>query len=316
MSYNIIVEQQTTRMLVGGLVRVIDELEKENYTYRLHPKHPAFDDGKDLTEYYKNVGFVKEQEEDEHNTYDGAEDFSRRKTLTLAQYERLKHLNAAIRLGKQQKTIPKALLTKALNDIELKRIVDLYNTPHHLEILYGDGMPEVLKDYAEKVAKADFVYGQKEKLKPKTPRGWENQRRLREKAASLYESAIETLGETWTSADPKEQHEIQTWLDVYLEHDTFDNPDKAIVSEDGNVPRIRGTRSKLSDNDPNKSGLPKLSKVIKQKICVYTVLVEAAVELAFELPEPEKSNQQSFNTGEISSKLKVLLDSLNKDNLF
>lgn len=162
-------------MLVGGLVRVIDELEKENYTYRLHPKHPAFDDGKDLTEYYKKVGFVKEQEEEkeeEHNTYDGAKDLSRKKTLTLAQYERLKHLNVAIRLGKQRKTVPKALLTKALNEGELKRIVDLYNTPHHLEILYGDGMPDVLKDYADKVAKADFVYGQKEKLKPKTPKGW------------------------------------------------------------------------------------------------------------------------------------------------
>ena len=316
MIYDAIVEQQTTRMLVGDLVRVIDELDNENYTLRLHPKHPGNDDKEDLTDYYKKLGITHEEEEEEQITYDGAEDFVRKKKLTLDEYERLKHLNEAIRLGIKRKGIPQTLLTRALTAGELKRIEDLYDVPHYHEILYGDGVPDLLKVYTQKVAKADFVYGQKERLRPKTPRGWENKRRLREKAASLYESAIETLGETWTSADPKEQHDIQTWLDVYLEHDTFDNPDKAIVSEDGNVPRIRGTRSKLSDNDPNKSGLPKLSKVIKQKICVYTVLVEAAVELAFEFPEPEKSNQQSFNTGEISSKLKVLLDSLNKDNLF
>ena len=224
-------------------------------------------------------------------------------------------MNAAIRLGKQRKTIPKALLAKALNEGELKRIEDLYNTPHHLEILYGDGMPDVLKDYADKVAKADFIYWRTEKLKPKTPKGWEYRRRLREKAASLYESAIETLGETWGYVSPQERHDIQVWLDTDLDHDTFDNPDKAIVSEDGNVPRIRGTRSKLSDNDPNKSGLPKLSKIIKQKICVYTVLVEAAVELAFELPEPEPVPEPVIDATS-GSKLKRLLNKLNDEDDF
>lgn len=311
MSYNIIVEQQTTRMLVGGLVRVIDELEEENYTHRHHSNHPAFDDGKDLTDYYKKVGIVKEQEKEEHNTYDGAEDLSRKKTLTLEQYERLILLNAAIRLGKQRKTIPKKLLAKALTVEELKRIEDLYDTPHYYEILYGGGMPEVLKDYADKVAKADFLYWRKEKLRPKTQKGWYYKDKLREKAASLYESAIETLGEAWGVADPKERNDIQVWLDTYLDHDTFDNPDKAIVSEDGNVPRIRGTRSKLTDNNPTNSGLPKLSKVIKRKICVYTVLVEAAVELAFELPEPEP--KPVIDAAAMSSKLKRLLDSLNSE---
>lgn len=287
MIYDAIVEQQTTRMLVGDLVRVIDELDNENYTLRLHPKHPGNDDKEDLTDYYKKLGIEHDEEEEEQITYDGAEDFVRKKKLTLDEYERLKHLNEAIRLGIKRKGIPQTLLTRALTAGELKRIEDLYDVPHYHEILYGDGVPDLLKVYTQKVAKADFVYGQKERLRPKTPRGWENKRRLRKKAASLYESAIETLGESWSVADPKERNDIQVWLDTTIDDDTFTNPDKRFVTEDGNVPRVRGSSSRHSDNNPSRSGLPKLSKTIKRKICVYTVLVEAAVQLAFDLPMPE-----------------------------
>ncbi len=313
MSYNIIVEQQTTRMLVGGLVRVIDELEKENYTHRLHPKHPAFDDGKDLTEYRNKVGIVKEQEQEqeEENTYDGAEDLSRKKALTLAQYERLKLLNAAIRLGKQRKNIPKTLLTKALTVEELKRIEDLYETPHQYEILYGDGMPELLKDYADKVAKADFVYGQKESLKPTSVKRREQIRRLSNKAQDLYDTAVETLEEGWNDTDDNQRMRIQAWLDTHVDDDTFNKHGEGIAFDDGDVPRVRGTSSARADNDPLNSGLPKLSKVIKRKICVYTVLVEAAVELAFELPAPEP--EPVIDAAAMRSKLKRLLDNLNSE---
>jgi len=312
--YDAIVEQQTTKLLVGDLVRVIDELESENYTLRLHPKHPGNDVKEDLTDYYKKLGIEHEEKEEEQIAYDGAEDFALKKKLTLDEYERLKNLNAAIRLGINRKTIPQTLLAKALTADELKRIEDLYDVPHHYEILYGDGVPDLLKDYAEKVAKADFVYGQKERLRPKTPRGWDNKRRLSDKAASLYESAIETLGEAWAVADPKERHEIQIWLDTDLDDDTFDNPAKAIVFEDGNVTRVRGSSSRHSDNNPSRSGLPKLSKTIKRKICVYTVLVVAAVQLAFDLPVPEPVPIVDSESARL--RLKSLLNNLHTERDF
>ena len=314
MIYDAIVEQQTTKLLVGDLVRVIDELESENYKLRLHPKHPGNDVKEDLTDYYKKLGIDHEEKEEEQIAYDGAEDFALKKKLTLDEYERLKNLNAAIRLGINRKTIPQTLLAKALTADEIASVEYLYDVPHYHEILYGDGVPDLLKDYAEKVAKADFVYGQKERLRPKTPRGWDNKRRLSDKAASLYESAIETLGEAWAVADPKERHEIQIWLDTDLDDDTFDNPAKAIVFDDGSVPRVRGSSSGKTNMDPYKGGLPKLSNKIKRKICVYTVLVVAAVQLAFDLPVPEPVPIVDSESARL--RLKSLLNNLHTERDF
>ena len=47
------------------------------------------------------------------------------------------------------------------------------------------------------------------------------------------------------------------------------------------MPRVRGTKSQYAED----SGLPKLSKKVKQKYLALRVLLEVAVEIAFDIPE-------------------------------
>jgi hypothetical protein len=186
----------------------------------------------------------------------------------------------------------------------------LENVSHPAEITYGDGMPSVLHSYTAILRQADFQNNKYEKMNGLKSVGRKKYSSssltaVSNKAESLYELALERLGEIWSSATPTEQYELQTWMDREIDFDKGFNSTLSIDCV--GIPRVRGSRS-INALD---SGLPKLSKRLKRKECQLQALRSAACVIAF---EPEQEPEYATNPV-VSAKLRALLRRNDDDDL-
>jgi len=178
----------------------------------------------------------------------------------------------------------------------------LENAIHPSEITYGDGMPSELHSYTAILRQADFHNNKFEKMHGQKSVGRKNFSSasitaVSNKAESLYEDALERLGEIWSCATPAEQYELQTWMDREVD---FDKGFNSTLSIDcSGVPRVRGSKS-VNALD---SGLPKLSKRLKRKECQLQALRSAACAIAF---VAEQEEEYATNPA-LSAKLRALL---------
>ena len=185
----------------------------------------------------------------------------------------------------------------------------LENVSHPSEIKYGDGTPSVLHSYTSILRQADFHNNKFEKMHGLKSVGRKNFSSasitaVSNKAESLYEDALERLGEIWSCATPAEQYELQTWMDREVD---FDKGFNSTLSIDcSGVPRVRGSRSVHALD----SGLPKLSKRLKRKECQLQALRSAACAIAF-MPEQEEDYAPN---PVMSAKLKALLANIGRDD--
>mgnify|MGYP000262027225 CR=1 FL=1 len=105
--------------------------------------------------------------------------------------------------------------------------------------------------------------------------------------------------------DKEAIYQLQAWLDRRVELDLDDLSQTNIAIGPHTMPRVRGTKSQYAED----SGLPKLSKKIKQKYLALRVLLEAAVEIAFDIP-----NKTLGVTQEDSDRLRSMLTALGKSD--
>jgi hypothetical protein len=167
-------------------------------------------------------------------------------------------------------------------------------------------MPNELRGYNTILHAADFQNNKFEKMSALKSTGRKNFSAqsitaASIKAESLYEDALERLGEIWSSATPAELYELQTWMDREID---FDNGFGMSMSIDCiGMPRVRGSRSSHAMD----SGLPKLSKRIKRRECQLIAIRAAACAIAFE-PEAEEDGAMSAEDADkFRERLKNLL---------
>ena len=232
-----------------------------------------------------------------------------RETLSQADQQRLAAINAAFDTTLEGKTLRQAQLRRALTAVQLEEFAaDVGSVVETSEILYGDGMPQPLRDYNILLNKADLMWARYERT-PSRPRFGRRRpavqpRALEDRAESLYEDALERLDEIFSSAARGDwgremPDRLLRWMDR-----SFDLGVGGTVGPDPHaVPRVRGSKSIYAHD----SGLPKLSKRIKRQYCALRALLLAAVDLAFEMPAPVATPELTQEQGD---RLRMLLKNL------
>ena len=185
-------------------------------------------------------------------------------------------------------------------------VESLTTQAHPAEIIYGDGMPDELRGYNMMLHAADFQNNKFEKMSVLKSTGRKNYSAqsvtaASNKAESLYEDALERLGEIWSSATPAELYELQTWMDRDID---IDRGFESTISIDCiGMPRVRGSRSSHAMD----SGLPKLSKRIKRRECQLIAIRAAACAIAFEPDADENDAVSAEDADKFRERLKNLL---------
>jgi hypothetical protein len=205
------------------------------------------------------------------------------------------------------KNVSDRRLQSALTAQQYAEYVESLTTEAHpAEIMYGNGMPSELRDYNAKLHAADFQNNKFEKMSALKSTGRkkysaQSVTAASNKAESLYEDAMERLGEIWSSATPAELYELQNWMDREID---IDKGFESTISIDCiGMPRVRGSKSSHAMD----SGLPKLSKRIKRRECQLIAIRAAAYAIAFE-PEAEEDGAMSAKDADkLRERLKNLL---------
>lgn len=237
-------------------------------------------------------------------------DFALREVISVQDVARLQAINDAFADAIKGKTIVQSQLRKALTTQQLAEFEQYLNTVEEPgEILYGDGMPEPLRDYNIKLNKADLMWARYERV-PSTPKYGSKQRRntpgqLEDRAQSLYEDALECLDEIFSSGQRGDWgREMPQRLLRWMDRD-FELGINGVVGPDPHsVPRVRGSKSIYAHD----SGLPKLSARLKRQYCALRALLLAAVDVAFNVPAqqaPDITAQQANNLKLMLKRLRV-----------
>lgn len=230
--------------------------------------------------------------------------------VSVIDAERLDDIAELLNIALDGKNIPVAKLKSALTADEFAEFTaSSAAVSEQSEIMFGEGMPEQLKSYNKKLNAADFMwsryeampavaaYGSKRKV---TPAQVEN------RAESLYEDALENLEETFGCAErgdwgsemlPRLQH----WMDRSIDFNAGFN--RTLAPDVHSVPRVRGSKSKYAQD----SGLPKLSKRMKQQLCALNALLVAGCEIAFVVPYPNPAQLTATQSHDLKSKLANLM---------
>lgn len=290
-SFATMVTQYATLHLLPDWARLIDDLEYENFHIPalMHQSRRLKQvDGNVVTE--PNHQYVEADYADAKPSYEyEVPALKLRDSVSWDDEERLKCINAAVRASLIGHSLPRRLLCKCLTAEQLMNLDQQVETASHpSEVTYGGGVPQYLRSYSEKLQRADFAWYQYEQAsgrKSKTNRRRSNAH-LEDKAESLYEDAFERLIEVYSDAnvgnlDKEAIYQLQAWLDRRVELDLDDLSQTNIAIGPHTMPRVRGTKSQYAED----SGLPKLSKKVKQKYLALRVLLEVAVEIAFDIPE-------------------------------
>jgi hypothetical protein len=204
--------------------------------------------------------------------------------LTADEYSRLTLLNKLLSQQLSGKTVGKGAIERALTEDEYADYeVSLTQPATIAEVMYADGVPDVLTGYNIKLREADFLYNKYEKMNGLRGNGRarftsDSLRRTNQRAQHLYERALEYLQEQIDVATrDRWQDELLRWLDRDVD---FSVAGKLSCDAYG-VPRVKGSRSHHAQD----AGLPKLSVRLKREQRVLENLLRAAVTCAY-VPEP------------------------------
>lgn len=286
-SFATMVTQYTTLHLLPDWARLIDDLEYENFHIPalMHQSRRLKQvDGNVVTE--PNHQYVEADYADAKPSYEYEVPVLKlRDSVSWDDEERLKCINAAVRASLIGHSLPRRLLCKCLTAEQLMNLDQQVETASHpSEVTYGGGVPQYLSTYNKKIQLADFAWYRFERASyTKKHRSSEH---LENKAESLYEAAFEHLTEIYGCVSRGDWgkdaiYQLQAWLDRRVELDLDDLSQTNIALGPHTMPRVRGTKSQYAED----SGLPKLSKKVKQKYLALRVLLEVAVEIAFDIPE-------------------------------
>lgn len=310
-TYSALVCQHTTQILLPQVDERIDDLQYDNYSipellygYRKLKIH---------NEHVNSIRSAKDFTEDDYV------DARVKKTYAIAQHKfraitdvtelnRLHMLNAQMKSIVSNKNVSDKRLQSALTAQQYAEYVEsLTNQVHPSEIKYGDGMPSELRDYNAKLHAADFQNNKFEKMSALKSTGRkkysaQSVTAASNKAESLYEDALERLGEIWSSASPAELYELQNWMDREID---FDKGFGMTMSIDCiGIPRVRGSKSAHAMD----SGLPKLSKRIKRRECQLIAIRAAACAIAFEPEADDNGEMSAEDADKLRERLKNLLN--------
>lgn len=203
--------------------------------------------------------------------------------LTADEYNRLALLNKLLAQQLNGKTVGKAAIERALAEDEFAEYEHSLTQPiTSAELLYAEGVPDVLKRYNIKLREADFQYNKYERMADLKSVRRANYKRdtlskTYNKSEHLYELALEYLQEQIElSQQNREGDRLTRWLDRDVDFTTAGNLG---IDVDG-VPRVKGSTSHYALD----AGLPKLSVRLKREQCVLQSLLRAAVACAY-VPE-------------------------------
>ena len=297
-------------MLLPQVDERIDDLQYENYNV------PTLMYGhRKLIQRSHNVNSATDVREFAENDY---VDARVKKTYVIAQHKfreitdadelhRLHVLNVHMKSIVSNKNVSDRHLQSALTQQQYAEYVEsLATEAHPAEIMYGNGMPGELRGYNTMLHAADFQNNKFEKMSVLKSTGRKNYSAqsvtaASNKAESLYEDALERLGEIWSSATPAELYELQTWMDRDID---IDRGFESTISIDcDGMPRVRGSRSSHAMD----SGLPKLSKRIKRRECQLIAIRAAACAIAFEPEADDNDAVSAEDADKFRERLKNLL---------
>lgn len=299
--------QHTTQMLLPRIDKRLDDLQYENYNIPtfmygerkliIRDRYHQMSSGayQHVEADYEDARVEKKYVLHEH-TFSEIHD--------RLELNKLSKLNDMLEKMLRNKNISNKQMQSTLTDEEYANyITSLDLVSHSAEIMYGDGMPSELSDYNTYVKRADFQNNKFEKMHGEKTFRKKNYSSASitaasNKAESLYESALERLGEIWGVASHAERFELQNWLDREID---LDEGVKSKLSIDCvGIPRVRGSKSKNALD----SGLPKLSKRLKRKECQLQALRSAACTIAF---ETEVVEEVAVSSSVLKNKLQNLL---------
>lgn len=302
------VEQYKLLNLLGKIAGRIDDLHYENFhvPILLYQERVLRDDC--LNAHRANQQPLRESAyiDARHVHSYGTPDFPLRCITSTKELKCLIYCNQAFQFSINEKTIPSTLLKRALNDEQLRFLHQECEEVVELsEIQYGDGVPEQLRVYNKKLSKADLIWGHYQRLAEKSNVSKSVRRAAEERSESLYEKALEHLEEFFDCAKrgdfgPEMPARLQSWMDRPLDFDEGVN--RALNINAREMPRVRGSKSLYAMD----SGLPKLSKKLKQQYCALRVLLVAACEIAFLLPEQQAMQVSEAETDLLRKKLRGL----------
>lgn len=301
--------QYTVQLLLPRVAKLIDDLQYQNFhvPVRMHQNRVVKPDA-------NGPRFVANSESD---YVDAQEQFDYvdpsiplREFVSVIDAARLNDIAELLNIALDGKNIPVAKLKRALTADEFAEFTaSSAAVSEQSEIMFGEGMPEQLKSYNKKLNASDFMwsryeampavaaYGSKRKV---TPAQVEN------RAESLYEDALENLEETFGCAERGDWGSemlprLHRWMDRSIDFNAGFN--RTLAPDVHSVPRVRGSKSKYAQD----SGLPKLSKRMKQQLCALNALLVAGCEIAFVVPYPNPAQLTATQSHDLKSKLANLM---------
>jgi hypothetical protein len=293
------VSQHTTQLLLPDVVKRIDSIEHENFSIPT----PTNQRWKEMLE-------ADAVPAETHSTIYDASHFTLRQTLTNEQHQRLDSINALFKHALNGGVVSIQKLRRVLSADELKHYEQMFTEiVEYAEVMYGNGMPEALRDYNAYLQQADFQYNKYEKMS-----GLKSVGSARFKSDSItktynksevgYERALEYLHEQIGLATRDGSlDELLRWLDREVDF----GPNGTLGINADQVPRVKGSRSRYAQD----AGLPKLSKRLKQQSAALRILLVAAVDMAFDVPKQAAVKEQDMKRVVQKLEIKKIQD-LNK----
>ncbi len=220
--------------------------------------------------------------------------------LDVAQVKTLAGINALIEQMLRGESVQAAKIKSVLSQLQFANyIASLTEIRDNVEVLYGDGMPKELKAYNVRLNAADMMDSSYERMAGSRKKYKVGQvTKVANKAESLYETAAEVLEEIFSVETGEKLHRLHTWMD----RDVVFGNDGNIGIDRVDIPRVKGSKS----HEARDFELPKLSKRLKQKICMLAALNDAACDIAF-TPLPPASALTVAQTQLLSTKLRQLM---------
>lgn len=205
--------------------------------------------------------------------------------LTADEYHRLLRLNKLLVQQLSGKSVSRSTIKRSLTHAEFADYENSLTQPVSIaEVMYADGVPDVLKRYNLMLRDADFTFGRYEKMSGLLRNASANfkQQSIQNtyyKSEHLYERALEYLQEQIGIAErDSKQGELMHWFDRDIDFTVAGN----IGIDVDSMPRVKGSVSHYAQD----AGLPKLSVRLKREQRLLENLLRAAVACAY-VPEPE-----------------------------
>lgn len=299
------VVQYTTQFLLPLVAKLIDDIYYENnhvpaLKYQQRVRHHVENERREAGHLYVETDYVDAQI---HRDYIEPK-FQFVDLQVPKEVKRLELINTLFKNALRGKSIGIAALRRTLTHDEMREFnVSSNQTIDEGEWQYGSGMPTELQSYTRKLHQADLMWARYEMTSSKN----KNAGALECRAERLYEIALEALEEIFDCAARGEwgmqkNADLHAWMDRPIDFDA--GFDRTLGVDVHRMPRVRGSKSRYAHD----SGLPKLSKRLKQQYLALRSLLVVACEIAFifpALPQQEDDPQMQLKLQEMMAKLKA-----------